>query len=277
MSADKQALYREAQRLIRLGQPVFPCVATGEKAKRPTIKGGFTAASTDRDTIKRWLRQDDRALAIPTGVVWDVLDVDVKNDSDGRVHLPYLQRLGLLNGCQRIVRTPSGGWHLYFKVGTVSGNHSRGDLGLDVRGKGGYVLIPPSYIETDEYDGFYEDMGAVEDNDDSPLMWENILTALAPVDTETKKPIELLPSERRASMAALREWLSNRQKGERNNALHWAVCRAIENGIDPRELEDVALLIGLTEEEISLTISSAMKRAGVTPSDLKSSVEVMFS
>lgn len=78
-------------------------------------------------------------------------------------------------------------------------------------------------------------------------------------------------------MAALREWLSNRQKGERNNALHWAVCRAIENGVDPRELEDVALLIGLTEEETSLTISSAMKRAGVTPGDLKSSVEVMFS
>lgn len=270
-------LYRAAQMLIRSGQPVFPCRATGEKAKAPLTKNGLNDATMDLPQIKNWWRNHrDAAIGTPTGIVWDVLDVDVKRDEDGRVHLPYLRRLGLLNGCKQVVRTPSGGWHLYFKAAPGLTNKANSMLGLDVRSKGGYVLAPPSYIETPDYAGWYECTGATSGSTDEPLYWDLILNAITPMNTTTKKPIELLGYERRSSLASLRGWLSERRPGERNNALHWAVCRCIDNGLDPNDLIEVALHIGLTEDEATLTINSALRRAGVAVDELDTEAEALF-
>lgn len=272
-----KTLVRAARDLIREGQPVFPCRTEGERAKRPFTKNGLKDATLDFEQVKTWWRnQPTAAIGIPTGVKWDVLDVDIKESIDGRVHLPYLQRLGLLEGCKRVVRTPSGGWHLYFLASGATTNKASAVLGLDVRGLGGYVLAPPSYIDTDDHAGAYEDLGETEESSDDPLLWDLIVSALSPVNMDTKKPIDLLPSERRASVAALREWLLNRQSGERNNALHWAVCRCIDSGIDPHEMVEPAVEIGLGEEEILATIGSALRRAGLSAQDLPSEAEAMF-
>lgn len=280
-------LYRATQDLIRSGQPVFPCKSgldgNRDKAKRPMTKNGLHDATLDLMQVKRWWKQHgDAAIGIPTGIMWDVLDVDTKGGSDGRVHLPELNRLGLLNGCKRVIRTPSGGFHLYFKAAPGLTNKASASLGLDVRSKGGYVLASPSYIEAVDssgapYSGAYEDLGETVGSDDSPLLWDLIVNNLAPVDTTTKKPIPLLPSERRASVASLREWVSIRQAGERNNALHWAVCRCIDNGIDPHEMVEPALLAGLAEDEVLLTVSSALRRAGLTAEELDTEAEALFS
>lgn len=270
-------LYRAALALARDDQPVFPCRARGDRAKAPHTKNGLLDASTDKDQIKRWWSTHrDAAIGIPTGVKWDVLDVDVKGSMDGRVHLPYLQRLGLLNGCKRVSRTPSGGWHLFFPAAPGLTNKASATLGLDVRASGGYVLAAPSYVETDDYAGRYEDAGETTGSTDEPLLWDLIVATITPMDTEAKKPVPLLPFERQASISALREWVSQRVAGERNNALHWAVCRCIDNGIDPHELIEAALLTGLTEDEILLTVNSALKRAGVVAEDLDTEVEAMF-
>jgi len=240
-------------------------------------KNGLHDATLDLEQVKRWWKSHgDAALGIPTGIVWDVLDVDVKREEDGRVHLPYLTRLGLLNGCKHVVRTPSGGWHLYFRAAAGLTNTANAYLGLDVRGKGGYVLAAPSYIDTGEYAGAYEDIGPTENSTDDPLLFDLIVSAIRPVDSNSKKPIELLGYERQSSLAALRGWLSERVAGERNNSLHWAVCRCIDNGIDPHELVEVALLIGLTEDEVSKTVDSALRRAGVTADELDTEAEALF-
>jgi hypothetical protein len=270
-------LYREAQYLMKTGQPVFPCISVGAKAKAPMTKRGLNDATLDREQVRSWWRQHpDASLGIPTGIVWDVLDVDIKDDRDGRKHLPVLAQLGLLDGCQQVVRTPSGGFHLYFKAAPGLTNKAKASLGLDVRAKGGYVLAPPSFLETPDYEGAYENLGATSGATDEPLLWDAIVNALAPVNEETKQPIPLLPSERRTSIASLREWLSIRVAGERNHALFWAVCRCIESGIDPHELVDAAVLTGLDEDEVLLTVRSAIRRAGLTESDLKSEAEGMF-
>lgn len=274
-------LYRAAQVLIRQGQPVFPCRPTDvddrRKAKAPMTKNGLHDATLDIVQIKRWWQNHrNAALGMPTGIVWDVLDVDVKDDRDGRIHLPFLHRLGLLDGCKRVVRTPSGGWHLYFKSAPGLTNKASAALGLDVRSKGGYVVAPPSYIETEGYKGLYEDVGETTGSTDEPLLWDLIVSALLPKSATTNKEIPLLPSERRASLASLREWVSIRQPGERNNALHWAVCRCIDNGLDPHELVEPALLAGLSEDEVLLTINSALKRAGVTADELDTEAEALF-
>lgn len=278
MSApDANTLYRAAQTLIRSGQPVFPCKGKGEKAKAPMTKNGLHDATLDVAQVKRWWSSHrDAAIGIPTGHVWDVLDVDVKRDEDGRVHLPALMRLGLLNGCKRVVRTPSGGWHLYFKAAPGLTNTANAYLGLDVRSKGGYVLAPPSFIDTPDYAGAYEDMGPTEGSTDEPLLFDLIVSAIRPVNSDTKKPVELLGYERQSSLASLRGWLSERQAGERNNALHWAVCRCIDNGIDPHELVEVAVMLGLTEDEVNLTVSSALRRAGLTADELATEAEALF-
>jgi hypothetical protein len=272
-------LFRAAQDLIRSGQPVFPCRAAGTRAKAPLTKNGLLDASDDITQVKQWWRTHrTAAIGIPTGIVWDVLDVDIKEDADGRAHLPFLNRVGLLDGCQRVVRTPSGGWHLYFSTSKGLTNKARSaTLGLDVRAAGGYVLAPPSWIDDGEASvGAYEDIGGTVGATGDPLYWDLIVNAITPMDTDTKKPIPLLPSERRASIASLREWVSIRQPGERNNALHWAVCRCIDNGIDPHELVEPAVLSGLGEDEILLTIDSALKRAGVTSDDLDTEAEALF-
>lgn len=279
-----KTLFRAAQGLIRSGQPVFPCHPAGEKAKRPLTRNGFKDATLDVDVVRHWIKQrGDMALGIPTGVLWDVLDVDTKEGSDGRLHLYRLQQLGLLNGCKKVVRTPSNGLHLYFRSSNGMTNKARSaTLGLDVRGLGGYVLAAPSYL-TDVpdvhgglYSGPYIEEGETTGSTDEPLWWDIIVAEQAPVDTTTNKPIDILPSERRASLASLREWVSVRQPGERNNALHWAVCRCIENGLDPNELVEPALLAGLAEDEVLLTINSALKRAGVTVEELDSEAEALF-
>jgi len=270
-------VFRAAVDLARAGQPVFPCKSIGVKAKAPLTTKGLHDASTDTQQIKMWWRtHHDASIGIPTGIKWDVLDVDTKGETDGRVHLPMLQRLGLLNGCKQVVRTPSGGWHLYFKTAPGLTNKASASLGLDVRSKGGYVLAPPSYIETLEYTGCYALTGETTGSTDEPLLWNLIQSTLAPVDVQTKKPIMLLPSERRASVASLREWMSIRQAGERNNALHWAVCRCIDNGIDPHEMVEPALLAGLDEDEVLLTVRSALRRAGLTANDLDTEAEALF-
>lgn len=276
-------LYRTAQMLVRTGQPVFPCraetISEKRKAKQPLIRNGLHAATLDVAEIKGWFKKfgSNIALGMPTGILWDVLDVDVKGQQDGRVHLAGLQELGLLNGCQRVAKTPSGGMHLYFHAAPGLSNRASATLGLDVRAKGGYVLAAPSWVDDHEDSvGCYEDHGPTTGASREPLLWDLIVATLEPIDIETKKPIPLLGYERRASLASLRGWLSERISGERNNALHWAVCRCIENGIDPYELFEVALHIGLGEEETKLTMDSALRRAGVTLADLDSEGEAMF-
>jgi len=271
-------MYRAAQALIRDGQPVFPCKVYGSKAKAPLIRNGLNGATLDKAQVKQWWSEHrGAAIGIPTGIKWDVLDVDSKGSADGRVHLPYLQRLGLLNGCQKVAQTPSGGWHLYFKAATGLSNKASATLGLDVRAKGGYVLAPPSWVDDgDKSVGPYVDHGDTTGCTDEPLLWDLIVSSLQPVDIVSKKPIPILPSERRASLASLREWVSVREAGERNNALHWAVCRCIESNLDPNELVEPALLCGLSEDEVMLTINAALRRAGLRAEDLDTEGEALF-
>ena len=59
---------------------------------------------------------------MPTGYPGaDVLDVDVRPDGTGWPAFNALKRAGLLSGAFRLVRTPSGGAHLYF-AGTLHGS-----------------------------------------------------------------------------------------------------------------------------------------------------------
>jgi bifunctional DNA primase/polymerase-like protein len=127
--------------------PVFPCRRDN---KQPLVRGGFHAATTDEPQIRWWLRSWPLALiGVPTGKTsgFVVLDVDVKRlDAKGFDTLAELGHAVLRN--TPMVHTASGGLHLYFdpagrKICNTQRDRGSGiGRGLDVRGYGGYVIVP---------------------------------------------------------------------------------------------------------------------------------------
>jgi len=135
------------------GMPVFPC---GEMKKTPLTAHGFQDATTDEAVVRQWgAKWPNANLAIPTGERSGliVLDVDKDEGKDGEAALQELvERNGALPPTLE-VKTPRGGRHLFFRhpgqrVPTRT-NHPA--PALDVRGDGGYVLIPPSVTERGAY------------------------------------------------------------------------------------------------------------------------------
>ena len=127
----------------KLGLPVFPC--NGEK--RPIDKGGFHTATKDpRAIVQAFHRPGAESIGMPTGMPSGliVIDVDVRPNLSGMAWLDE-NREALPQ--TRTHKTRSGGLHLIFKrpEGVVIRNSaSRVAPGVDVRGDGGYVILPPS-------------------------------------------------------------------------------------------------------------------------------------
>ncbi len=120
---------------------VFP-VREGSKA--PAIKDWRARAAA----IDSWNGLATGRWGAPTGERngWWVLDIDPRHG--GLESLALLQeRYGRLPETME-VRTPSGGWHYYFKWEAVCSEltNTAGKLGpgLDIRAEGGMVLVPPT-------------------------------------------------------------------------------------------------------------------------------------
>lgn len=124
----------------RANIPVFP-VRVGEKIPLP-YSTGFKDATTDENTINAWWQNDDYNLAIePEQAGWCVVDLDGQEGIDTWQQL--CAKYGLLT--TRTVSTPSGGRHLYFG-GSLPGSVRKLGSGIDTRGRGSYVLVPPSIV-----------------------------------------------------------------------------------------------------------------------------------
>jgi hypothetical protein len=121
--------------------PVFPCNAK----KQPTCEGGFKAATQDPDEITKLFNAAPSAtlIGVPTGSASgiSVVDVDVRDGKQGKEWV-YANQKSL--GLTRIVRTQSGGWHYYYKHQEGITNRAGIAKCIDIRGEGGYVIMPPS-------------------------------------------------------------------------------------------------------------------------------------
>jgi putative DNA primase/helicase len=124
------------------GWPVFPM----RKDKRPFNQHGRSEATLDQVLIEDWFRRwPDAIPAIATGEECGVvaLDIDVSETVNGR---DTLEEMGISFWPHTPTAiTPRGGWHLLFKhpgfrVKTIAG---RLGPGLDIRGDGGSVILPP--------------------------------------------------------------------------------------------------------------------------------------
>jgi Bifunctional DNA primase/polymerase, N-terminal len=131
------------------GIPVFP---TNPLDKKPLINGGFKNATTDETQIRDWWQRWPNAMiGTPTGPASGMWVTDVDQDPikniDGMATLTKLiAQYGELPKTLMTV-TPRGGRHLIFAWDNgVEIRNSTGKVGqgIDVRGEGGYVCLPPS-------------------------------------------------------------------------------------------------------------------------------------
>ena len=182
------------------GFPVFPTCWTDEvgtcscgkpqcltPGKHP-LKGshGHLDATRDVKQIRDWWTKIPNAnIGLSPGEYHVVIDLDQKGKKDGLGHLAqYLggDPLDVLTATPLTVRTPTGGYHLYFATTEPArcGVNVLGLDGVDVRGVNGYVLAPGSVIAGRVYEYAF---GA----DDSPAPLPVTFKALLKAPNKNKK------------------------------------------------------------------------------------------
>ena len=120
--------------------PVFPC----NSKKQPVCNGGFKAATQDPDQIEVLFNSPNAALVgVPTGEIsgMSVIDIDVR---DGKQGEEWMHRNRSKLGTTKVAVTQSGGWHFYYKHRDGIRNKAGIAMCVDIRGDGGYVIVPPS-------------------------------------------------------------------------------------------------------------------------------------
>jgi hypothetical protein len=129
------------------------CVFPSNQQKKPCVKDPFGKATNEQEGIQLLFKNFPKAMtAIPTGPIngVTVVDLDVKGGVNGIESLR-----GLIDDLPptMVVRTPSGGMHLYFRTGSEAVPSSVGKLGpgIDIRGSGSNAISFGSTAETGMY------------------------------------------------------------------------------------------------------------------------------
>ncbi len=250
-----------ARSLAAAGVPVFPCVVEG---KRPLTRRGFLDASSDPARVAAWWSRTPSAnIGIPTGAASGVVvvDVDVHGPHDGRAAYRRATQEGFLDGAGLLVRTPTGGAHVYFPAtpGREQRSWQAATAGVDFRGDGGYIIAPPSRRIID---------GNVRRYEVADIAAHSVGTVDAArlrdfIDPRPVAPPRASSGSMDVDSERLAAWVAGRGEGERNRGLFWAACRLAENGVSPSDALDAlgaaAQSAGLGDRELTTTVRSAYR------------------
>ncbi|WP_417233929.1 bifunctional DNA primase/polymerase [Arthrobacter sp.] len=256
-----------AVQFTQAGVPVFPCVPGG---KRPLVEHGFRDASSDPAQVGAWWRRWPAAnIGVPTGRAsgFVVVDVDVHGPVDGRAGFVRATAAGLTGGCELLVRTPTGGMHAYYPA--MSGSEQRswqaGRAGVDFRGDGGYIIVPPSARTIEGITAWYR----VEEVGTGPARTVDagrLRDFLDPRPEPRLRPDTWQPVGRDGAVRLAR-WLG-RQDSDRNLKLFWASCRLAEGGFPMADALDAVLAAAKSDfgpREIAATVRSAYRTVRPEP------------
>lgn len=256
-----------ANRLASVGVPVFP---VWSDSKRPVTRHGFHDASTDAGQIEAWWASAPSAsLAMPTGRASGVMvvDVDVHGRVNGYEAATRAKQAGLLAGWELMARTPSGGMHLYYPSTDAVEQRSwqSAGSGIDFRGDGGYIIVPPSARMVGDQLEHYR-VERVNHGDTGSLDADRLREFLDPRPDRPRRPFA---ADRPMDVERLASWVSRLQEGERNHGLFWAACKMAENDISPNTALDTLAVAGgnagLTEREVATTVRSAYRTVHGAP------------
>ena len=129
----------------RLPLPDAPIFPVDKRTKRPLTPNGFKNATTDKTQIAVWQEAyPDCGWGMPTGEASGVFVVDLDIKDNGPENWEELTDGGADDTLT--VRTQSGGLHLYFQLNGSDIRNSASKIadGIDIRGEGGYVVVPPT-------------------------------------------------------------------------------------------------------------------------------------
>lgn len=154
------SLLKNALELAKLGFHVFPLQPN---SKLPIISDYPTLATRDADQIKKWWTDPVLEIEKPYNIGISTtqfsdsksllaVDIDNKNGKRGGEKLLELELEGMEFPDTLTQLTPTGGSHLlYWTDAPVKQGVSVFEEGLDVRGKGGYVVGSGSIIDGKAY------------------------------------------------------------------------------------------------------------------------------
>lgn len=156
MSAEESAgsVLDWARRYVAAGLSVIPVRRGGTKA--PAFAGWreFSGRRPTADELAKWFSTDKYGIGIPGGPASGnlaVIDFETKDGLDG--YAAWVARAdprlrAMVAGCP-LVRTPTGGRHLYIRLsepapGGVLARTAAGLTLIEVRGNGNFVVAPGS-------------------------------------------------------------------------------------------------------------------------------------
>jgi hypothetical protein len=118
------------------------CGQVGKHPLGSLVPHGVKDATTNRARVLAWwTRQPQANIGLATGRLFDVLDVD---GPEGERAIRQLAAAHGLASSGPLVRTGGGGWHYYLTPTGLGNNRPVGLAHVDWRGRGGYVVAPPS-------------------------------------------------------------------------------------------------------------------------------------
>jgi hypothetical protein len=185
-----------------------------------------------------------------------VLDIDVKPAGSGFPALNRLKRAGLVRGATALIRTRSGGMHIYF-TGTAEGCHSLPRQHVDLKAAGGYVLAPPSRIHGSPYE-------LIEQRDATGyLNWAAIRNLL---DPPRRKPPQVVTWKGDDLPAGVMRALAA-DATDRSAALHRLVGACVRAGMDEDSIHQLASGYQPALEKygtrLAAEVERSMRRIGV--------------
>jgi hypothetical protein len=251
---ERDALIDAAHSYIAFGWPMFP---VDRATKRPLIRTGrdhAEHASTVPRVVEQWvITHWPCGLGMPTGAASRTVVVDLDAKHDGEALLGELEAvLGPLPR-DRMVRTRSGGLHIFcahpggMRVRSGAGAQSPlgrllgGRSGVDVRADGGIVVLPP----TPGYRWIADDDGPLPP---LPASWLAAVQGLGDPPPPPRPPPRSIdrPPDRERLIERARQYVEKMDpavSGDGGHAALWRVVLAVTRGFELDE-HDARELVG---------------------------------
>ncbi len=195
---DKKLPERYRDYWDQLGWRVFPCVG-----KAP-VKGCYWQTEAKPGTDEQWAQATGAGLVIPRGVIVIDLDIHLKGCPKPWPKTCACPDIEPLRNKFReyptplSVKTPTGGYHLYYKATGFKAQNSTKRLHpqVDTKTDGGYVMLPPSAHDIADGEYEWEDLdAAVENGFDLTTLPEAPLFILNALQSLDDKKMNMRPSE----------------------------------------------------------------------------------
>lgn len=255
-----------AIKLAVQGFKVFPLLENTKD--QPLVKDWENVASDDLDAITSWWTSSPNAnIAIATGrsklLVLDFDSAKDPNETSGIENFRQAYKRKLTD--TYTVATASGGWHLYYMVGTATLRNTASRLAkkVDTRAQGGYVVAPGSIINGNAY----TTRSTMLPQPAPPWVVQELLK-----ETKVTRSDNLPKGDTTAyALAALRgeaNGVREQSEGGRNHATNraaWNVSRFVAKGELDYETARATIIeaaeqAGLSKREASHATASGLQR-----------------